>query len=161
MIDEYPVLAVAAAFAEGATRMDGLHELRVKESDRLAAVAAGLAAAGTGHAARIAGRLLLPVVDAVHAFFRGEPARAVELLLPLRGATAALGGSHAQRDVIDQLLLAAALRAGRFDLARLLAGERVALRPTSRPSWRFYAEALAGLGALDAAEAARTRATAS
>lgn len=44
MIDEYPVLAVAAAFATGTTRMNGLEELRVKESDRLAAVAAGLAA---------------------------------------------------------------------------------------------------------------------
>ncbi|AZN70237.1 3-phosphoshikimate 1-carboxyvinyltransferase [Georhizobium profundi] len=42
MIDEYPVLAVAAAFAEGETVMDGIEELRVKESDRLAAVAAGL-----------------------------------------------------------------------------------------------------------------------
>lgn len=42
MIDEYPVLAVAAAFAEGETVMQGLDELRVKESDRLAAVAAGL-----------------------------------------------------------------------------------------------------------------------
>jgi 3-phosphoshikimate 1-carboxyvinyltransferase len=49
MIDEYPVLAVAAAFAAGPTRMRGLHELRVKESDRLAAVAAGLAAAGVDH----------------------------------------------------------------------------------------------------------------
>ena len=49
MIDEYPVLAVAAAFAEGTTRMNGLHELRVKESDRLAAVAAGLAANGAAH----------------------------------------------------------------------------------------------------------------
>ncbi|MDN2566189.1 3-phosphoshikimate 1-carboxyvinyltransferase [Aquibium sp. A9E412] len=46
MIDEYPVLAVAAAFAEGETRMAGLGELRVKESDRLSAVAAGLAANG-------------------------------------------------------------------------------------------------------------------
>ncbi|WP_026380010.1 3-phosphoshikimate 1-carboxyvinyltransferase [Afifella pfennigii] len=46
MIDEYPVLAVAAAFAEGRTVMHGLEELRVKESDRLAAVAAGLAANG-------------------------------------------------------------------------------------------------------------------
>jgi 3-phosphoshikimate 1-carboxyvinyltransferase len=46
MIDEYPILAVAAAFAEGDTRMRGLHELRVKESDRLAAVANGLRAAG-------------------------------------------------------------------------------------------------------------------
>ncbi len=42
MIDEYLILAVAAAFASGTTRMNGLHELRVKESDRLAAVAAGL-----------------------------------------------------------------------------------------------------------------------
>lgn len=46
MIDEYPVLAVAAAFAEGETRMRGLSELRVKESDRLAAIADGLSAAG-------------------------------------------------------------------------------------------------------------------
>jgi 3-phosphoshikimate 1-carboxyvinyltransferase len=46
MIDEYPVLAVAAAFAEGTTRLQGLGELKVKESDRLAAIAAGLAANG-------------------------------------------------------------------------------------------------------------------
>jgi 3-phosphoshikimate 1-carboxyvinyltransferase len=46
MIDEYPVLAVAAAFAEGTTRLQGLGELKVKESDRLAAMAAGLAANG-------------------------------------------------------------------------------------------------------------------
>ena len=46
MIDEYPVLAVVASFAEGTTVMRGLGELRVKESDRLAAVAAGLEANG-------------------------------------------------------------------------------------------------------------------
>lgn len=46
MIDEYPVLAVAAACADGTTRMTGLAELRVKESDRLAAMARGLAACG-------------------------------------------------------------------------------------------------------------------
>ncbi|MBB2972013.1 3-phosphoshikimate 1-carboxyvinyltransferase [Mesorhizobium sp. RMAD-H1] len=46
MIDEYPVLAVAATFAEGETVMDGLEELRVKESDRLSAVANGLKANG-------------------------------------------------------------------------------------------------------------------
>jgi 3-phosphoshikimate 1-carboxyvinyltransferase len=49
MIDEYPILAVAAAFANGTTRMRGLQELRVKESDRLAAVGAGLAAGGVAH----------------------------------------------------------------------------------------------------------------
>jgi 3-phosphoshikimate 1-carboxyvinyltransferase len=46
MIDEYPVLAVAAAFATGRTAMHGLAELRVKESNRLAAVVAGLQACG-------------------------------------------------------------------------------------------------------------------
>ncbi|MEX0838463.1 MAG: 3-phosphoshikimate 1-carboxyvinyltransferase [Parvibaculum sp.] len=46
MIDEYPVLAVAAAFAEGETKMLGIHELRVKESDRIAATASGLRANG-------------------------------------------------------------------------------------------------------------------
>ena len=46
MIDEYPVLAVAAAFAEGDTLMEGIGEMRVKESDRIAAVLAGLRANG-------------------------------------------------------------------------------------------------------------------
>ncbi|MEJ0061863.1 MAG: 3-phosphoshikimate 1-carboxyvinyltransferase [Alphaproteobacteria bacterium] len=46
MIDEYPILAVAASCASGTTRMRGLGELRVKESDRLAMVAKGLEAAG-------------------------------------------------------------------------------------------------------------------
>jgi len=46
MIDEYPILAVAAAFAEGTTRMRGLKELRVKESDRLEGTAAMLRANG-------------------------------------------------------------------------------------------------------------------
>ena len=46
MIDEFPILAVVAAFAEGTTRMSGLAELRVKESDRLGAMAAGLEACG-------------------------------------------------------------------------------------------------------------------
>jgi 3-phosphoshikimate 1-carboxyvinyltransferase len=46
MIDEYPILAVAASFAKGRTVMRGLAELRVKESDRLTGTAAGLAACG-------------------------------------------------------------------------------------------------------------------
>jgi len=46
MIDEYPVLAVAASCAEGRTVMRGLAELRVKESDRLAGIAEGLARCG-------------------------------------------------------------------------------------------------------------------
>jgi 3-phosphoshikimate 1-carboxyvinyltransferase len=50
MIDEYPILAVAASFAAGTTAMRGLEELRVKESDRLEAVARGLRLNGVPYA---------------------------------------------------------------------------------------------------------------
>ncbi len=61
MIDEYPILAVAAAMAEGPTTMRGVRELRVKESDRIAAIAAGLEAQGVAvetypDGLRVAGR---------------------------------------------------------------------------------------------------------
>ena len=46
MIDEYPILAIAASFAEGDTTFEGIGELRVKESDRIASVVAGLVANG-------------------------------------------------------------------------------------------------------------------
>ena len=46
MIDEYPILSVVACFAEGRTHMPGVHELRVKESDRIDAMAVGLRACG-------------------------------------------------------------------------------------------------------------------
>ena len=51
MIDEYPILSIAAAVAEGETQMLGIHELRVKETDRIAAMANGLKAAGVRVAA--------------------------------------------------------------------------------------------------------------
>ncbi len=57
MIDEYPVLAAIAALAEGETIMEGLAELKVKESDRLAATALGLAANGVE--ARVEGDTLI------------------------------------------------------------------------------------------------------
>jgi len=59
MIDEYPVLACLAAYAAGETRMEGLAELKVKESDRLAATATGLVANGV--AARVDGDALVVV----------------------------------------------------------------------------------------------------
>lgn len=46
MIDEYPILSIVASFAEGETYMEGVGELRVKESDRIASVEAGLKANG-------------------------------------------------------------------------------------------------------------------
>ena len=56
MIDEYPILALVAAFAEGDTRMDGLAELKANESDRMAGTAAGLIA--NGIAAKVSGETL-------------------------------------------------------------------------------------------------------
>lgn len=46
MIDEYPILAIAASYAQGTTHMAGLEELRVKESDRLSAMVHGLTVSG-------------------------------------------------------------------------------------------------------------------
>ena len=57
MIDEYPMLACLAAYADGETRMEGLSELKVKESDRLAATAEGLLANGVS--AKVEGDTLI------------------------------------------------------------------------------------------------------
>jgi 3-phosphoshikimate 1-carboxyvinyltransferase len=61
MIDEIPALAIACAFADGESVIEGLGELRIKESDRLGAIVAGLAACGVtaiadGESLRIFGR---------------------------------------------------------------------------------------------------------
>ena len=66
MIDEYPILAIAAAFARGSTTMRGLGELRVKESDRLALVAGGLAACGVGVEEEAEGLVVVGVDGANH-----------------------------------------------------------------------------------------------
>lgn len=64
LVDEVPILAVAACFASGTTRFDGLAELRVKESDRLAAVCDGILALG-GVAEVVEDSLLVTGVDAL------------------------------------------------------------------------------------------------
>jgi hypothetical protein len=87
----------------------------------------------------------LPVVKALIAFDKGAYAQAVELLLPARFDLWKMGGSMAQRDVIDWTLNEAATRAGLRDVAMSLAHERLAARPESVPNQRFLrqAEALA------------------
>ena len=76
MIDEYPILAVAAAFAEGETLMHGLAELRVKESDRLGATGTGLVACG------------------VEAMVDGDSLRVRGRRQPVGGATITTHGDH-------------------------------------------------------------------
>jgi 3-phosphoshikimate 1-carboxyvinyltransferase len=75
MIDEYPILAVAAAFARGPTVMRGLGELRVKESDRIALMAAGLAACGVRVEEESEGLIVVGTRGAHHTVAGGATAR--------------------------------------------------------------------------------------
>ena len=88
----------------------------------------------------------IPLVEGLAAFHRGAYAEAVELLLPVRFDLWQIGGSHAQRDVVDWTLTEAAVRAGQRDVALSLAHERLATRPRSAPNRRFlrHAQELAG-----------------
>ena len=86
--------------------------------------------------------------------------RVVATLMPERRNLWQMGGSHAQRDLFFRLLLAAALKAGRFRLARALAAERNARNPNSVWCWKREAAALDGLGETAMADAARKRAAA-
>jgi hypothetical protein len=85
----------------------------------------------------------IPVVEGLAAFRRGAWAEAVERLLPTRFELWQIGGSHAQRDVVDWTLTEAAVRAGQRDVALSLSHERLASRPRSAPNRRFLREAQA------------------
>jgi tetratricopeptide (TPR) repeat protein len=79
----------------------------------------------------------IPVVEALSAFHRGAYDQAVTLLLQTRVDLWQIGGSHAQRDVVDWTLAEAAVRAGQRDVALSLAHERLGARPCSAPNRRF------------------------
>jgi hypothetical protein len=72
------------------------------------------------------------LIDGVLAFAAQDYEAAIETILPVRYDATRIGGSHAQRDVIDLTLITAAERAGEWRLARALRAERLALRPTAR-----------------------------
>ena len=93
------------------------------------------AAAGEGTNHGIARTVGQAVVEAIAAFAAGDFGRAADLLLPVRYDIWRMGGSHAQRDLFAQTLIAAAMAAERWPLARALLAERVALKPASRRSW--------------------------
>jgi tetratricopeptide (TPR) repeat protein len=94
--------------------------------------------------AEVAGLALL---QAFGAFAADEPSRTVELLSSIRQRANMVGGSHAQRDVIDLTLIAAAARAGERSLARALVAERVARKPSAEASAVALVEANGGLAA--------------
>jgi 3-phosphoshikimate 1-carboxyvinyltransferase len=115
MIDEYPVLACLAAFADGETRMEGLAELKVKESDRLAATAAGLLA-------------------------NGVPAKVEGDTLIVRGAKAVRGGGRVATH-LDHRIAMAFLTLG-LGAERPVAVDDASMIATSFPDFRELMQSL-------------------
>jgi len=126
MIDEYPILAVVAATASGETRMEGIGELRVKESDRLAATIAGLTACG------------------VSAWAEGDT-------LVVRGADGIAGGASVETHMDHRIAMAFAVLG--LAAERPVRIDDTAMIHTSFPG---FAEKMRALGARmdDAADAA-------
>lgn len=106
----------------------------------------------------VAQKVGLDLSDAIEAIVDGRPGDAVERMMPIRGEIRLIGGSHAQRDLFDRMLVSAAIADGRLALARALLSERTEYRPASRWNWRRTADVLDRLGAAEDAAAARSRA---
>lgn len=115
---------------------------------------------GAGWTAEATRSTLIPLCEAIIAYEAGDHARACDLLWPMRNELSPIGGSLAQRDLFAQILIDAAVRSGRLDLARNLLSERVAKFPTARRNWTQYARVLADLNLPDAARSAQGRARA-
>jgi tetratricopeptide (TPR) repeat protein len=96
----------------------------------------------------------LPLARAIVAMVAGRHAEAVEQLLPVRSRASRIGGSHAQRDLVQLTCIEAALRSGSGRLARALASERTEQKPASPFNWRLTARALEVEGDNVAAKAA-------
>jgi hypothetical protein len=85
-----------------------------------------------GHNRKVTIEVGRPLIEAMLAFAQEDYARAVKMLLPVRDDAIRIGGSHAQRDIIGQTLIAAAERSGEWRLARMLLAERLSERKTRR-----------------------------
>ena len=117
--------------------------LRADAKDEWQALRAAMqtaAEAGSGQSATYSS-IGIPVVDALEAFERGSYRRAADGLLEARTELGRMGGSHAQRDLVDWTLVEAAIRGGMRDVAVSLANERLWLRPSSLPNQRMLARA--------------------
>ncbi len=118
----------AAMALLGAGRSKELDEVRLRLRN---------ARAAGGETGRWAGQYGLPLVEGFAAFHRGEYARVVDQLYPVRNIVNAFGGSHAQRDIIDWTLTEAAVRSGQWSEATGLVNERMAHKPSSAVNWNF------------------------
>lgn len=130
--------------------------------DRTSAAAETIAGHGDAAAdywAAIYQNVAGPMARGIAAYGGGDYAGAVKQMLPVRYQWGLIGGSHAQRDVFQQLLIDAAMRAGEWTLSSALLAERTALKPRSADAWRRLAKASNALGRTAAADAAGAEAT--
>ena len=126
-----------------------------------AAAAETIAGHGDGHAdywAHVYKDIAGPMARGIAAYGEGKYAKAVSELLPVRYRWGLIGGSHAQRDVFQQVLIDAAQRAGDWRLSQALLHERTSLKPNSQDAWRRLATTSSALGDTTAATAAASEA---
>jgi hypothetical protein len=98
-------------------------------------------AASDDEAASTWGEVGIPLVEGLMEFHCGRHEAAVALLLPVRFDLWRIGGSHAQRDVVDWTLTEAAVRGSMRDVALALANERLGARPRSAVNRQFLRRA--------------------
>jgi tetratricopeptide (TPR) repeat protein len=96
----------------------------------------------------------LPLARGIVAHRRGDYGEVVDVLAPVRDRIKRVGGSHAQRDLFDLMLIDAAVRARRLTIADELLAERTTKRPRNIWGWSQYAKVLDALGASGASAAA-------
>jgi hypothetical protein len=93
--------------------------------------------------------VVVPLLEGLHAFARGDYAESVARMEPVDARVVEVGGSHAQREVFHDTLLAAALRGGMPGRAMSLLERRLAKRPNPGHFWTGQVGAVAGRGAAE------------
>lgn len=106
---------------------------------------------------RVAKRVGVATGEAMQLLKDGQHSEALSKLWPIRYDMACMGGSHAQRDVFEEMIADAALKSETSDLARAHLAERVTKHPTSPWTWSKYGEALSATGYVDQAEDAHVK----
>ena len=92
--------------------------------------------------AKVTKKVGLVLAEAMTAIRTGNPSRAVSLIWPVRYDIRLIGGSHAQRDVFEEMLVDASLKGNDPRISRALLAERTARKPNSAWSWQRYGDAL-------------------
>jgi hypothetical protein len=131
---------------------------RTEDAARLVHSLSRYAAESDESEAAVAGDPGLALGRAVLACRRGEHGAAVRELSAVRDKIWRIGGSHAQRDLFEEMLIGSALQAGNAKEARRLLGERLERRPRNAWGWRYLAKVLDRFGDDKGAARARTRA---